>query len=132
MASGKRISIHHTRALLNAALTGALLDVEYYTDPVFGFEVPKTCPGVPKNVLYPAEAWPNEEEYWKQVSPAGRALYRQLQEIRGGLPAGSCGSGAEIAGINRVLRRINRAPSGSGLLCFADRRASRPCKRARA
>ena len=38
---GKRISIKYTRALLNAALCGALLNEEYYTDPVFGFEVPK-------------------------------------------------------------------------------------------
>lgn len=67
---GKRISIRHTRALLNAALSGALQEVEYYRDPIFGFEVPKTCPGVPDSVLYPAEAWPNGDEYWKR--------YRQL------------------------------------------------------
>ncbi len=67
---GKRISIRHTRALLSAALSGALLDVEYYTDPIFGFEVPKTCPGVPDSVLYPAESWPSRDEYWKK--------YRQL------------------------------------------------------
>ena len=43
---GKRISIHHTRALLNAALSGKLLKVEYKKDPVFGFDVPtnaKAC-----------------------------------------------------------------------------------------
>jgi phosphoenolpyruvate carboxykinase (ATP) len=63
---GKRISIQHTRNLLNAALSGALLDVEYYTDPVFGFRVPKTCPGVPDDVLYPARAWRDQEEYWRK------------------------------------------------------------------
>ncbi len=67
---GKRISIRHTRALLNAALDGKLDDVEYYTDPVFGFAVPKHCPDVPEEVLYPAESWPNKEEYWDK--------YRQL------------------------------------------------------
>ena len=67
---GKRISIHHTRALLGAALTGELLDVEYYLDPLFGFEVPKRCPGVPESVLYPAQSWPSEDEYWNK--------YRQL------------------------------------------------------
>ncbi|MBI5958985.1 MAG: phosphoenolpyruvate carboxykinase (ATP), partial [Chloroflexi bacterium] len=67
---GKRISIQHTRALLNATLTGALLDVDYYHDPLFGFEVPSVCPGVPQNVLYPAKSWPSEDEYWKR--------YRQL------------------------------------------------------
>jgi len=54
---GKRISIRYTRALLNAALDGQLLDVEYYTDPVFGFQVPQSCPGVPENVLNPASSW---------------------------------------------------------------------------
>jgi phosphoenolpyruvate carboxykinase (ATP) len=67
---GKRISIKHTRNLLNAVLNGALDGVEYYTDPVFGFEVPKTCPEVPEDVLYPERSWPKKEEYWKR--------YRQL------------------------------------------------------
>ncbi len=67
---GKRISIRHTRALLNAALSGALLDVEYYEDPIFGFAVPKSCPDVPEDVLYPARSWPSEAEYWNK--------YRQL------------------------------------------------------
>ena len=67
---GKRISIEHTRTLLNAALSGALDDVEYRIDPVFGFEVPKSCPGLPDEVLSPAEAWPSEDEYM--------ARYREL------------------------------------------------------
>ncbi len=67
---GKRISIRHTRALLTAALNGDLLDVDYYADPIFGFQVPKSCPNVPEDVLYPAEAWPSQDEYWHK--------YRQL------------------------------------------------------
>ena len=67
---GERISIKYTRALLNAALSGVLDDVEYYTDPVFGFEVPKSCPGVPEKILFPAQSWQNEGDYWDE--------YRQL------------------------------------------------------
>ncbi|RMF45081.1 MAG: phosphoenolpyruvate carboxykinase (ATP) [Anaerolineae bacterium] len=67
---GKRISIRYTRALLNAALNGELDDVAFYQDPVFGFYVPKTCPNVPESVLYPAQSWPKEDEYWRK--------YRQL------------------------------------------------------
>ena len=63
---GKRISIAHTRALLNAALSGKLKDVEYHKDPVFGFEVPKSCPGVPTEILDPANTWPSREEYNKK------------------------------------------------------------------
>ncbi len=67
---GKRISIRYTRALLSAALSGELLDVGYYEDPIFGFAVPRSCPDVPEGVLYPAESWPSENEYWNK--------YRQL------------------------------------------------------
>jgi phosphoenolpyruvate carboxykinase (ATP) len=61
---GKRISIHHTRNLLNAALEGKLDQVEYRKDRLFGFEVPLTCPEVPENVLRPSTAWGDKKEYW--------------------------------------------------------------------
>ena len=67
---GKRISIKHTRALLKAALSGKLEDVGYYKDPVFGFDVPESCPEVPEDVLYPAKAWSSKDEYTDK--------YRQL------------------------------------------------------
>jgi phosphoenolpyruvate carboxykinase (ATP) len=63
---GKRISIHHTRDLLNAALSGKLAKVEYKEDPVFGFDVPTTCEGVPSDILDPASTWPSREEYFKK------------------------------------------------------------------
>ncbi len=63
---GKRISIHHTRALLNAALDGKLNKVEYKKDPVFGFDVPTTCEGVPSDILDPASTWPSREEYFRK------------------------------------------------------------------
>lgn len=60
---GKRISIKYTRAMLSAALSGALNEVSYTKDPIFGFEVPDSCPDVPDEVLNPASAWPNQKEY---------------------------------------------------------------------
>jgi phosphoenolpyruvate carboxykinase (ATP) len=63
---GKRISIHHTRALLNAALSGKLTKVQYNKDPVFGFDVPTSCEGVPSDILDPASTWPSRDEYFKK------------------------------------------------------------------
>lgn len=60
---GKRISIRHTRNLLNAALNGKLDNVKYQTDPVFGFEVPTECPDVPSEVLDPSSSWGDKKEY---------------------------------------------------------------------
>jgi phosphoenolpyruvate carboxykinase (ATP) len=67
---GKRISISYTRAMLDAALSGLLLKSEFKKDPVFGFEVPTSCEGVPPEVLDPSSAWPNKKEY--------REEYKQL------------------------------------------------------
>ena len=63
---GKRISISYTRTMLNAALDGKMDNVDYTVDPIFGFRVPKTCPGIPENVLDPASAWPSPEAYLKR------------------------------------------------------------------
>ena len=62
---GKRMSIHHTRALLNAALDGKLNKGRFRKDKLFGFDVPVTCPDVPKEVLDPANTWGNKDDYWK-------------------------------------------------------------------
>ncbi|MEJ2011463.1 MAG: phosphoenolpyruvate carboxykinase (ATP) [Anaerolineales bacterium] len=67
---GKRISIKYTRSMLNAALSGGLNDVQFVRDPIFGFEVPTSCEGVPAEVLNPASSWPSREEYDQK--------YRQL------------------------------------------------------
>jgi phosphoenolpyruvate carboxykinase (ATP) len=71
--TGKRISIRYTRDLLNAALDGLIDNVPYYKDPIFGFLVPKQCPAVPEQVLYPASSWPSEDAYMtKYRNLAGR------------------------------------------------------------
>ena len=58
-----RIRIKWTRALLNAALTGALDDVVYVTDERFGFKIPATCDGVPSEILQPRSTWASTERY---------------------------------------------------------------------
>ncbi len=64
---GKRMSIHHTRAIVNAALDGRLKDVRTTTHPIFGVEVPSTCPGVPDEVLDPKNTWADKEAYDRQA-----------------------------------------------------------------
>lgn len=60
---GKRISIHHTRALLSAVLDGDLDQVSYQIDPWFGFEIPQSCPNVPSDILNPSTLWSDKEAY---------------------------------------------------------------------
>ena len=83
---GKRISIRYTRALLNAALTGKLDGVEFRQDPVFGFEVPVECEGVPAQILDPGAAWPNREAYDRKYATLAARFVQNFQLISDGCP----------------------------------------------
>ena len=48
---GKRISLKYSRAIIDAIHSGALAKVEYETYDKFGLQIPKTCPGVPSDIL---------------------------------------------------------------------------------
>ena len=65
---GQRISIPHTRAIVNAALDGELDDVPTWQEPTFGFHVPKACPGVPDELLNPRSSWPDGAAYDAQAA----------------------------------------------------------------
>ncbi|WP_437920951.1 phosphoenolpyruvate carboxykinase (ATP) [Sphingobacterium sp. LRF_L2] len=65
---GKRISLQHTRTIVKAALAGALNNVEFEADPIFGILIPKSCPQVPSEILFPRNTWSNKEEYDKQAN----------------------------------------------------------------
>ncbi|MBM2815125.1 MAG: pckA [Ignavibacteria bacterium] len=83
---GKRISIRHTRNLLNAALDGHLNDVEYRKDSVFGFEVPLSCPDVPEDVLDPSTSWGNKDEYWMKYDALAARYIENFKLFSEGCP----------------------------------------------
>ena len=93
---GKRISIRYTRDLLNSALNGELKDVEYYTDPVFGFQVPKHCPGIPDSVLYPSSSWPSEETYLKRYYSLAARFIDNFKKFADSCPIEVINSGPKI------------------------------------
>ncbi len=65
---GSRMKLPYTRAMVRAALEGALDGVEYRTDPIFGFEVPSEVPGVPSEVLTPRQTWADPTAYDVQAA----------------------------------------------------------------
>lgn len=83
---GKRISIKHTRNLLNAALDGKLDNVKYRKDKLFGYEVPMTCPEVPEEVLFPEAAWANKDEYWKKYDALAARFIDNFKSFEKGCP----------------------------------------------
>lgn len=94
---GERIKLKYTRAMINAALNGDLglynYD-EYHIHSVFGVAQPRTCPGVPTNVLSPRKTWDNDDAYYKmafKLTNAFRENFKKFEsfaseEIRRGGP----------------------------------------------
>ena len=65
---GKRMDIPHTRAMVTAAVEGALRGVELVQDPAFGLSVPRHVPGVPDEVLMPRNSWKDKADYDKTAA----------------------------------------------------------------
>jgi phosphoenolpyruvate carboxykinase (ATP) len=65
---GRRIALPHTRALVDAIMTGKLRDVPFTVDPIFGLSSPRSCPGVPAEILDPRSAWPDPHAYDEQAT----------------------------------------------------------------
>jgi len=79
---GRRMSIAHTRALLDAALNGDLDTVDSARLPILGLRVPTSCPGVPEGVLNPRDTWSDPEAY-DEAAKRLRDLFRQNYEKQG-------------------------------------------------
>ena len=60
-----RMKLRYTRAMVSAALSGALDDVEYVLDPIFNVYIPKSCPEVPTEILDPRNVWTDKAAYEK-------------------------------------------------------------------
>ena len=93
---GKRISIRHTRALLNAALGGKLDAVEFREDPVFGFHVPRSCEGVPAQILDPAATWPSREAYERKYQMLAARFIENFKLLSDGCPQGVAEGGPRL------------------------------------
>lgn len=64
---GKRMKLKYTRAMITAALNGELNEVGYEQDPIFGLNMPVSCPGVPAEVLNPKNTWSDAAAYDKKA-----------------------------------------------------------------
>lgn len=60
---GKRIPLKETRAIVKAALDGTLERVGFREIPIFGLQVPISCPGVDDRLLEPKRCWADLKEY---------------------------------------------------------------------
>jgi phosphoenolpyruvate carboxykinase (ATP) len=90
------MAIGHTRALIRAALAGQLDDVPTQRDPVFGVEVPLSCPGVPSEVLTPRATWENPEAYDDQAKRLAGMFAKNFAQFADQVPSAVRDAGPSV------------------------------------
>ena len=79
---GERMSLKHTRKLLDAALSGEFDDTELATLPILNLRMPTTCDSVPDEILNPRETWDDPERYDAQAAEL-RDMFRANYDEKG-------------------------------------------------
>jgi phosphoenolpyruvate carboxykinase (ATP) len=82
--TGRRMSLAHTRALIDAIHDGTLATAPVATDPVFGLQVPTACPGVPPEILLPRTTWASPEAYDQQANHLAGLFTKNFEKYEAG------------------------------------------------
>ena len=70
---GRRMKLGLTRAMISAALSGALKDAPTTQDPFFGLHIPNACPGISDaSILQPRTTWADKAAYDAQAQDLAR------------------------------------------------------------
>jgi phosphoenolpyruvate carboxykinase (ATP) len=94
--TGSRIKLAYTRALITAAINGELDKANYDTLPVFGLKFPKTCPGIPDEILNPRETWKDKSAYDAKANDLASAFVKNFKQFTDGTPAEIIAAGPKV------------------------------------
>jgi phosphoenolpyruvate carboxykinase (ATP) len=86
--TGQRMKIRYTRAMIRAILTGTLASVETQPDPVFGLNIPVSCPEVPPEVLIPRNTWKDKTAYDEKARDLARLFNENFKKYADGVSEG--------------------------------------------
>lgn len=78
--TGNRMKLAYTRAMVTAALNGELLNSEFVEDPYFGVSVPTTCPGVPDELMIPANTWEDKDAYAEKAKALASSFIENFKK----------------------------------------------------
>ena len=78
--TGKRMKLSYTRAMVTAALNGDIEKSEFVTDPTFGVQVPTSIPGVPSDLLIPANTWEDKAAYEAKAKELAKSFVENFKK----------------------------------------------------
>lgn len=92
---GSRMKLSYTRAMVRAALEGALANVATTTDPVFGLAVPTEVPGVLAQVLDARGSWADAAAYDAQATKLAGMFRENIKKFGAAVSDAICNAGPQ-------------------------------------
>jgi phosphoenolpyruvate carboxykinase (ATP) len=84
---GSRMKLAYTRAMITAALNGDLNKVNFEAHPVFGYQMPVSCPNVPAELLNPRNTWADKGAYDAQANKLANMFVKNFEQFASGVDA---------------------------------------------
>ncbi len=81
---GSRMKLSYTRAMITAALNSELDKVTYEKHPVFGLDMPTTCPDVPSEILNPRNTWADKTAYDAKANELAGKFVKNFEQYAEG------------------------------------------------
>jgi phosphoenolpyruvate carboxykinase (ATP) len=94
--TGRRMSLKHTRAIIDAIHAGLLDSVDTEEDPVFGLAVPTEVPGVSASVLVPRGTWADPDAYDAAANRLARLFAENFRKYADGASAEVAAAGPKV------------------------------------
>ena len=91
-----RMPLHHTRALLTAAMTGELAEVSTQDVPIFDLHVPTSCPGVPQEYMIPRNLWASADKYDEKIRELAGAFRENFEQFADRVPPDVASAGPKL------------------------------------
>lgn len=94
---GSRMKLSYTRAMITAALNGELDSITYEKHPVFGLDMPTTCPNVPVEILNPRNTWTDKVLYDNQANDLAGKFVKNFEQYAEGASAEILAAAPKVA-----------------------------------
>ncbi|MBI2956847.1 MAG: phosphoenolpyruvate carboxykinase (ATP) [Acidobacteria bacterium] len=83
---GQRMKLGYTRAIIRAALAGALDAVPTLADSIFDLKIPRQAPGVPSEILLPENTWQDKEAYRAKALQLAEHFHKNFDRFAADTP----------------------------------------------
>jgi phosphoenolpyruvate carboxykinase (ATP) len=93
---GRRIDLSYTRTMIQAAMEGSLDQVDYEDHHIFAIAMPKSCPGIPGELLNPANTWPDPALYDTRARELAQRFIQNFEKYKSSVSSGILAGGPKI------------------------------------